>query len=260
VIRNMKNTKMKNFNKYILAMSFLFTIYYSLVPVALSATTPTPLPSKNQLSSDSAELEKIQKIKDIVASKVAELKLVEKRGIIGTLKDVSGMQLTIVDVKSNIRHLEVDELTKFSFSSKSSAGISDLVKGDMYSFVGLYNKETQKLLVRVIDSVDTLPVYFEGAISSVDSKNYQLSAVDAKGATKNIDIENSTKTSLATTDGDLTKSGFSKLSVNERILAVGFWDKKDKDLLSSLRIIHFKDVPPSKEMQSHINVASTSAK
>jgi hypothetical protein len=62
------------------------------------------------------------------------------------------------------------------------------------------------------------------------------------------------------TDGDLTKSGFSKLSVNERILAVGFWDKKDKDLLSSLRIIHFKDVPPSKEMQSHINVASTSAK
>lgn len=224
------------------------------------AATPTPRPSQNQISSDSAELEKIQKIKDIVAKKVTELNLVEKRGIIGSLKEVSGMQLTITDIKGNIRHFEVDELTKFSFSTKTTVGISDLEKGSMYSFVGLYNKETQKLLVRDVDSVDTIPVYFEGAISDVDSDNYQLSVVNERGEKKKVDIQNSTKTSLASTDGNLTKSGFSKLEVNERVLAIGFWDKKDKDLLSTLRIIHFKSVPPSKEMQSHINVASASAK
>ena len=255
----MKKITIKNITKCLLTLTFLVTSYYSLVPAAFGAT-PTPRPSQNQISSDSAELEKIQKIKDIVASKVAELNLVEKRGIIGTIKEMNGMQITVVDIKSNIRRFEVDELTKFSFSTKTTAGISDLKKGDIYSFIGLYNKETQKLLVRDIDSVDTVPVYFEGAISSVDPKKYQLSVVDEKGTTKKVDIENSTKTSLASTDGDLVKSGFSKLAVNDRVLAVGFWDKKDKDLLSSLRIIHFKDVPPSKEMQSHINVASTSAK
>ena len=245
----------KTFTSFIL-LSFVFC----LMTTQIFAATPTPRPSQNQISSDSAELEKIQKIKDIVAKKVTELNLVEKRGIIGTLKDVSGMQLTVTDIKGNIRHFEVDELTKFSFSTKTTVGISDLEKGSRYSFIGIYNKETQKLLVRDIDSVDTIPVYFEGAISDVDSDNYQLTVVNERGEKKKVDIQNSTKTSLASTDGDLTKSGFSKLAVNERVLAIGFWDKKDKDLLSSLRVIHFKSVPPSKEMQSHINVASASAK
>ena len=245
----------KTFTSFIL-LSFVFC----LMTTQIFAATPTPRPSQNQISSDSAELEKIQKIKDIVAKKVTELNLVEKRGIIGTLKDVSGMQLTVTDIKGNIRHFEVDELTKFSFSTKTTVGISDLEKGSRYSFIGLYNKETQKLLVRDIDSVDTIPVYFEGAISDVDSDNYQLTVVNERGEKKKVDIQNSTKTSLASTDGDLTKSGFSKLAVKERVLAIGFWDKKDKDLLSSLRVIHFKSVPPSKEMQSHINVASASAK
>lgn len=238
-----------------LILTFVFCLMSSSVVNAATAK-PTALPSQNQISSDSADLEKIQKIKDIVASKVAELKLVEKRGIIGKLKDVSGMQLTVIDVKGNTRKIDVDELTKFSFSQKSSTGISDLEKGKSYSFVGIYNKETERLLARVIDSVDSIPVYFEGAIVGVDAKNYQLTVVNDKGEKKTIDIQSSTKTSLGSVDGDLQKSGFSKLSENERILAIGFWDKKDPNLLSTLRIIHFKDTPPSKEMQSHVPVPS----
>ena len=58
----------------------------------------------------------IQRIKDIVASKVAELNLVEKRGIVGKLKENSNMHLVISDIKSNTRNIDVDELTKFSIS------------------------------------------------------------------------------------------------------------------------------------------------
>lgn len=256
----MNRLKYKILKNSILVFVLLLAINYHLSAISFAVTKSTPLPSKNQISSDSADLEKIQKIKDIVASKVAELKLVEKKGIIGSIKDVSGMQVTIIDVKGNTRKIDVDELTKFSFSDKSSAGISDLEKGKSYSFVGIYNKESERLLARVIDSVSSIPVHFEGAILSVDSKNYQLTAVNEKGDKKTIDIQSSTKTSLGTNDGDLQKSGFSKLSENERVLAIGFWDKKDPNLLTSLRIIHFKDVPPSKQMQSHVAVPSTTEK
>lgn len=245
----------------IIILLFLLSFaFYLLSPNAFAATKPTPLPSKNQISSDSADLEKIQRIKDIVASKVAELKLVEKRGFIGSVKDISGMQLTIIDVKGNVRKIDVDELTKFAFSDKTSSGISDMEKGKSYSFIGIYNKESERLLARVINNVSSIPVYFEGAILSVDAKNYQLTAVNEKGDKKTIDIQSSTKTSLGSTNGDLQKSGFSKLSTNDRILAIGFWDKKDTNLLSTLRIIHFKDVPPSKQMQSHVTVPSTTGK
>ncbi len=218
------------------------------------STTPTPKPSQNQVPTDSQELENIQKIKDIVASKVAELNLVEKKGIVGTITDVSGMKAVISDIKGNSRYIDVDELTKFNFGDDKDLGISDLKKGGKYSFIGIFNKDTQKLLARKIDSVNTIPVYFEGAIIGIDGDNFQLMVVNEKGEKKNIDIQNSTKTSLSSNNGDLTKSGFSKLEVNTRIIAVGFWDKDDKDILAASRVIHFEDIPPSKEMQSHVKV------
>lgn len=253
----MKN-KTKILIRFLIIQSVVLTSTFFLLSPVLAAT-PSPVVSQNQLSSDSGELEKIQKIKDIVASKVKELNLVEKRGLLGIIRETSNMQIIITDIKGDTRHIDVDELTKFDLGTKSTYGISDLEKGKMYSFVGLYNKDTQKLLARTIDTANTIPAYFEGAVYSVDSKNYQMTLVNEKGVKKDVDIESSTKTSLASDNGDLMRSGFSKLSVNERVLAIGFWDKKDSNLLSALRVIHFSQVPPSKEMQSYIS-ASSSAK
>ena len=234
----------------------LFFISNSILPV-FAATSPTPsaVPSQNEVPKDSADLEKIQKIKDIVASKVAELDLVEKRGIIGTVKEVKGMRITVIDMKGNTRQMEADELTKFNLGNDDD-GISDLVKGDRYSFVGLFNRDTQILLVRNVLTTNSIPVHFEGAITALDEENFQITIVNEKGEKKKVDIQASTKTRLISEDGELTKSGFSKLEENSRILAIGFWDKKDKDLMSATRIIHFENVPPSKEMQSHVSQPS----
>lgn len=233
-------------------------VYSHFIPVAQGATTPSPTTTTSP--TNSIDIEKIQRIKDIVASKVAELKLVEKRGIVGKIKENSNMHLVIYDIKGSTRNIDVDELTKFSISGKngkdSSLGISDLKKDTLYSFVGLYNKDTQRLLARAITEADTIPVYFEGAIFSVNSKEYQIQVVNGKGEKKSIDIQSSTKTSLSTADGQLTKSGFSKLNVNERILIIGFADTKDSSLISASRVIHFTDIPPSKEMQQYIQTGS----
>lgn len=228
---------------------------YTLNPSYAATPTPSPAPSQNEVPKDSADLERIQKIKDIVASKVAELNLVEKRGIIGTVSEVANMKIVIKDVKGSTRNIDVDELTKFSIDKKES-DISDLEKGTTYSFVGLYNKDTQRLLARSVSTVDSIPTHFEGAILEIDEKKFRLVVVNSKGDKKNVDIENSTKTNLATADGDLIRSGFSKLEVNKRILIVGFVDEDDSNLISATRIIHFEDVPPSKEMQSHVDLPS----
>jgi len=254
--KNIQNQNKKGFKLAYLIIGLLFFTLFSSPSYAVSPTpkltvTPSVKPSQNQLPIDNAALEKIQKIKDIVASKVAELNLVEKRGIVGTVKEINGMKVTITDVKGETRHIDVDELTKFELEDED-AGISDITKGSTYSFVGIYNKETQRLLVRKIDTTNTIPIYFEGAISALNEDDYQITIVNAKGEKKSVDIQGSTKTRLADTDGELVKSGFSKLEINSRVLVIGFLDKKDKNLISALRVIHFADVPPSKEMQSHV--------
>lgn len=222
---------------------------------SVADTTPTPAPSKNVVPTDSDDLEKIQRIKDLVASKVAELNLVEKRGIIGTVREVSNNRVIVTDIKNNSRQIDVDELT--DFGDLGTGGISDLEVGTAYSFVGLYNKDTQNLLARSISSISNVPVRFEGALVEINDEDFQLTVVNEKGEEKLVDIQNSTKTSLATQDGELTRSGFSKLEVNQRIFAIGFWDKKNSSLLVASRVIHFETIPPSKEMQSHINLSPT---
>lgn len=246
--------------KLALSFLFLFSTFYFLLSAATAA--PSPVPSKNQVATESADLEKIQRIKDIVASKVAELKLVEKRGIIGKVKESSTTQITIEDTKGDLRIIDIDELTKFEGKKdekEDSFGVSDLDKNTPYSFIGLYNKDTKHLMARIVMTAKTIPVYFEGAVAEVSEDEYQILVVNDKGTKKKVDIERSTKTSSFSEDDTLAKSGFSKLEINERVIVVGYADLKDKDLIAASRIIHFTDIPPSSGMQQYIKLDEKSS-
>lgn len=263
-------------------ISFLFSILYLLFTISLpfpvsyaQTSTPTKSPSPKAQSTltptatdtpksttvpkDSEELEKIQKIKDIVASKVAELDLVEKRGIIGKVVENKNMSLVVEDVKGNSRSIDVDELTEFSIGDDNDKdlGVSDLKKGTLYSFVGLYNKDTERLLARTISETDSIPVFIDGVISGIDEVEKQIQITNTKGEVKTIDIQTSTKTSLSNADGAIEKSGFSKLELNQRVLAAGFVDTKDDKLIVARRIMHFESLPPSKEMKDNTTKASS---
>lgn len=229
-----------------LILLVIFTIILA-APHAYASTKAAPTPKDSEVATDSSEMQQIQKIKDIVASKVAELNLVEKKGILGKIKETSSTEVTITDLNGDIQMIDIDELTKFGDSSddKSSFGVSDLQKGTLYSFVGLYNKDTQHLLARNVQEVKTIPVYFEGAILSIDNENYQITVVNKNGEKKNIDIESSTKTKLLDDAGDLQKSGFSKLETGQRVIVIGFTDKTDSNLISASRIIAFENIPPA---------------
>ena len=256
-MRKFKKNEMIKF--IVLSIGTLLATHYLLQPIyavtIIPTKSPTPSPSKNSIPTDSVELEKIQKIKDIVASKVAELDLVEKRGIIGKVRENTNMHIVIEDMKGKVRNIDVDELTNFSIGDKESKiGISDLEKNITYSFVGIYNKDTQRLLARTITKSENIPFFFEGVISSTNSKEFQIIVINSKGEEKTVDIQNSTKTYLSRTDGTLIKSGFSKLNVNQRVLIVGFIDLKDENLITSTRAIHFETLPPSKEMQQYVKV------
>ena len=98
----------------------LLVISYSLFVGAAHAATPTPE-------------DKIRELRDQlitnIASRVAQLKLVEKRGIIGKVISVTSTQITVADVHGVTRFVDVDELTKFSSpASKAAYGISDIAK------------------------------------------------------------------------------------------------------------------------------------
>lgn len=217
--------------KKVICIILSLIAYHLLLITSANAATPTP--TKNEIISD---------LKERIASRVAQLKLVERRGIIGTVTESSDTQLTITDLKDATRFIDVDELTKFSSpSAKGSFGISDINKGTKIGALGLYNKQSRRLLARFID-VLVMPKVIHGAVTKLDNENFTLQAVSEKGDITTIDIENITKTLSYTKATGLIRSGFSKIKPGQRIIVIGFPDIKQKSRIIASRIIIFPEL------------------
>lgn len=228
----------------------LFIIYYLFVTSDVKALSPSLSPSPTlQAPTNEVLDQQINELKERIASRVAQLKLVERRGLIGTVTDVSDTQITLSDTFGNTRFTDVDELTKFSSpSSKETFGISDIVKGSTLGILGLYNKQSQRVLARFVD-VLVIPKNIHGVISSIDSKNFTLNIISEENVEFLVDVENITKTLSYTKKDGLARLGFSKLKENQNVIVIGFLDPKNKKHIIASRILVFPEIPPNPKIK-----------
>lgn len=224
-------------------LALITTLFLILSAGQAYAQSPSPSAAAQDKSAITDKLnQEINNLKEKIASRVSELNLVEKRGIIGTVTEVSGNQVTLSDLAGKTRFMDVDEITKFSSPNNKNFGISDLTKGTRITALGLYNKQSKRLLARFINTtVD--PVYVSGTISSVDTKNFQLMVISNDGKETKIDNQNTTKIFSYEKGGSFTKLGFSKLTVGERTFVIGYPDKRDKTMIVADRIIAIPSLP-----------------
>lgn len=245
---------MPNTMKKLIIIFFTITSVFLLTQNAI-AQSPSVKPTSS--TSPSVDEDQVERIKDIVASRVAELNLVEKKGALGKVLTSTSTQVTLEDIQGNKQIIEIDELTKFKDPDNDDYGISDVNEGDVIGVIGLLNKAADRILARYINTVSAIPEYFDGIVTNVNSKNFQVTAVDENGSSKIIDIVTSTKTSLYGKDDGLIKSGFSKIEIGQRIYVAGFMDSKIDNQLNARRVIHFLDLSPSEKMRSILSKEST---
>lgn len=200
--------------------------------------------------------QKVNELKEKIASRVAQLNLVEKRGVIGEVTDISNTQITLSDINGNIRFVDVDELTKFSSpSAKSSFGISDITRGTTVGVLGLYNKSSRRILARFVD-VKNFMQFVHGNVSSIDAKNFSLSIVTNENKQLNVDVQTVTKTSSYTKADGLLKSGFSKITEGETLVVMGYFDTKDKSTIIAQRIILLPQISKNPKINTFVPTAT----
>jgi hypothetical protein len=217
---------MKKYIFFILTAFLATTIFTK----ALAAGIPTPTGSSL-----------LEKVANEIASKTAQLNLVEKRGVIGTVTDSSSTQITLTDLNGNIRFVDVDELTKFSSPSSNSYGISDITNGTLLGVLGLYNKQSQRILARDVSVESPFPTVIYGTVSDVDKTNYELTIVKENGQKVVIEIQDITRI-YSFSAGTLNKSGFSKTLNSETAVAIGFQDKQDTKKILGTNVILLPDI------------------
>ncbi len=215
-------------------------IFLVFVQSSAFAQTKSPTPTTKP-EPTIPEQSQIDDLKERIATRVAQLNLVEKRGIVGKVTESSSTQVTIEDLNGDARFIDVDELTKFSSSSSKAFGISDISEGDVISAIGIYNKQSRRLLARQISTFN-LPTFIQGAVISTNEEEFNF----VLGNTKEkftVEVERITRTSSYDKDEELTKSGFSQIEVEQNVIVFGFLDENNKDTIIASRIIHFIDIP-----------------
>lgn len=211
-------------------------------------TSPTSKPTPTSASTTPKDTQ-IEKIKDLVASHVAELDLVDHRGLIGYVKSTTNTQITATDEKNLQIKVDIDELTKFnSPDDKSTFGISDIKASDLLSMVGLYNKQTEKLLARFVEVASNIPQNVEGVVLDKNTTDFKIDVATSDGKKAIVNVETSTKTS-SYEDGATAKSGFSKIENGQRVIVVGFADKTEKDQINASRILVLPQMKLSDELK-----------
>lgn len=238
-------------------MLIIICILLTLSNTSTFAQSITPSSSTPSQEITEKLSDQINNLKEKIASRVAQLNLVEKRGLVATVKDISGNQLTIVDVNKIERNIDVDEITKFSSSSsKDSFGLSDLKAGNVISVVGLYNKDSKRLLARFIDAY-TSPIYASGSITSLDKTEFTLTLAMEEGKSYIVDVENLTKIS-SYSDDTSEKLGFSKITEGTRAIIIGYADKKEKNRMVATRVLLFPQLPKNPAVVIAPNAVDTS--
>jgi len=233
--------------KKIILLLIIITTISHIAPIkTIYGQTTTPEPT---VSSGEKLIDEINNLREKVASKVAELNLVEKRGSLITVTQVSGNKITGSDLSDTTRIIDVDELTKFASPAAKSFGISDITIGTKISVIGLYNKQSKRVLARFVNT-ENLPTFLTGVISEIDKVNFTVNVVSENKKVNIIDIESITKTSSYSEEDGIVKLGFSKLAIGDRIHVVGFDNIKEKNRISATRVLVFPKLPKNPKIET----------
>lgn len=220
--------------RILLTIIFIAIITFITQPVfAQEEATVTPTPTSEKKS-------KIEEIKEKVASTVAQLNLVSKRGILGEITKIEKNQLTI-ERNDEARIVDVDELTNYSRvesdDKRTELKFSDLDVGDTIVAIGIYNRESRRLLARFI-LVKEIAIQVSGLVKEVDIKDASITIEDKKkGESFIIDIDKKTIIRNYTKAKELVKSTLPKIEIGQRAHVFGLANKGDKNHVSASRLL-----------------------
>jgi hypothetical protein len=243
--------------RILITIYIILFIAFPIHTFAQVEATPTGTQKTTPESTTKNLSDQINDLKERIASRVAQLNLVEKRGIVATVSEVSGARITVSDIHGETRFIDVDEITKFSSpSAKSTFGISDLKPGSVISVLGNYNKQSRRILARFIGTF-TIPTYLTGHVVTIDRDAFTFTIASEGKKSTIIDVENITKTSSYTDEDEITRSGFSKLTIGDRIAVMGFANRTEKNRLTANRILIFPEIPKNPNIDASIQPTPT---
>jgi len=232
----------------------------NLSPVKAQTITKDakPVSSSNDSTEVIDKLKQIEKLKEKIATKVAEIREKDRGGLYGTIKKIDNDTIIISNKKGETSIQFSDDSIFYNFveGKKSESTSKKLMEGMLISALGYFDANRTSLNAKYIYFQSPI-IYISGKISIIDKDNYTITVKENKGDMM-IDIEKSTKTFSYNMDKDnFVKSGFSKLKIGDIVHAVGNMNTKEQDRITARTLSIFPNLNKS---QTSPSPSITSAK
>lgn len=223
-------------------LSMFTTGAYAASPNPSPKELATASPTEKPIPVSSSQAEKAKELKDKVASKIAELKVLSKRGFIGIIKSIKGSSLIVTSNSKDIT-VDTDDTTKITLLQKgkrTTLKLTDLKSNQQILVWGQYNKDEESLKAKAILS-RIFSLNLSGVLKSIDkntvvitdkseNKDYEI---DITGAS--IKILKSDKTIGKAESKDLTEGDYIHIYATPKTTG-------DKTTIAALRVL---DLPKS---------------
>ncbi|MBI5448765.1 hypothetical protein HY948_00370 [Candidatus Gottesmanbacteria bacterium] len=208
----------------------LFSLFF-LFPFAVAQASSEATPSTNQ--------KQLNDLKDRLATKVAELRQLQRKAISGTVKTVSASTATIETATKDIKIELLDDIAiaQVIKGTRTKLTIDKLEKGDQVVVFGEFDATLDLLRAKAIFIESALPQRIAGTVVETKKTDYTITVKTPEGKQYTVDIETITKISAWTSDKGMTKAGFSKLTSGDSVHVIGTPVAKKEDRLSALRIL-----------------------
>lgn len=209
---------------------FLLTALFTIPSLAFAATA-TP----------SATTQKIEDLKERIATKVAQLKTTQPRAVYGTVKTVSITSFTVETPTRDLKIELTEDITVIQYlkGKRTTLALEDIAKGDTVVVFGQFDTTLDLLTARIVFIQGALPEYAAGTVTARDDKEFTLTVTTPESQNFIIDIEKTTKTLLWDKEKkELAKSSYSKIATGSAIHVIGSAVPKEERRISADRILN----------------------
>lgn len=184
--------------------------------------------------------QKIEDIKDRLATKVAELRQTSRRAIYGTVKSTSVTSFVVETKSKDVKIEQTDDIKVIQYLKGERTVLTpeDIAKGDIVTVFGDYDTTLDLLKATIVVIQSPALQRISGIVTARDDKAYTLTIKNPQEITYIVDIEKSTKTYMWDREKKaLVKSGFSKIAIANLVHIVGSPVPKKENRISADRIL-----------------------
>ncbi|MEK7165887.1 MAG: DUF5666 domain-containing protein, partial [Patescibacteria group bacterium] len=231
---------MQNRSKITLLLTGMTVALISLGLTGISFWSYAQAQGSSETSQDasgsSVNTEKVRELKEKLATKVAELRLQQKRGFAGEIAALSKNSFTLVTASGEVRVRFNEDTQVFQTGTKRiEKKPADLANGNFVSVLGFFEEADKLQQAKVIFLETKPPVHEIGKVISIDKDEGTVTVKTSKNTEQSFDYERtSAATEYAIANTPLKKSGLSRLAVGD---LVQLWVKETDEAHSIVRLV-----------------------